>query len=300
VDLRQLTYFCAVAEYRSFSKAAGAVFVAQPAMSQQIHRLELELAVELFDRSSRPIRLTPVGEHLFPQAREILASVARAKVEAQEFAGEFRGRIVIGAMQYLASSELPDLLVAYRKRHPAVELQLRMANTGQLLEMLQAGDIDVAYIHSDGMHPPDELVVEHLREEELVIIVDRADSLSDLPSVRVEDLFDYPFITFRKGASTHDALLQLFASAGRQPRTGFESADLATAFALVKRGLGLALVPRSVASLDPAVGVLSVAPQPVTRNVAQIWRKDRPHSLALASFVREARSMLAPTKYLLR
>ena len=297
MDLRQLNYFCMVAEHRSFSKAATAAFVAQPAMSQQIQRLEQELSVDLFDRSSRPIRLTAAGEHLYRQTSEILSALDQVKAEVQEFAGEFRGRIVIGAMQYLASSELPDLLAEFRSRHPTVELQLRIANTGQLLEMLHAGDIDLAYVHSDGLHASADLAVEHLREEELVIIVERSDPLARRTAVNVEELLDYPFITFRPGASTHEALLRLFAAVGAQPRAAFESADLATAFALVTRGLGIALVPRSVASLDPSVALLSVEPHTVTLDVVQAWRTDRPRSLALSSFVRQAASMLSSTKY---
>lgn len=287
-----------MAELRSFSKAAAATAVAQPAMSQQIQKLEREMGVALFDRSSRPIRLTPAGEHLLGQAARILADAERAKVEVQEFAGEFRGRVVIGAMQYLASSDLPDVLAAFRSRHPDVELQLRMGNTGQLLDLLHGGDVDIVFCHSDGSAASTGLVVDHLRAEELVIVANRDDPLAAQGSVTVADLLDHPFITFRPGASTHDALVQLFATAGRAPRASFESADLATAFALVKRGLGLAFVPRSVAALDVSVVSLPIVPDPVALNVAQMWRKDRPRSQPLISFARQARAMLAPSRYL--
>lgn len=297
MDLRQLEFFTAVADLRSFSKAAAAAFVAQPAMSQQIAKLERELGVSLLDRSNRPVRLTPAGEHLHARAKAILDAVERASVEVQAFSGEFRGRIVIGSMQYLASAELADIIADYGAVHPAVQVRLRIANTGQLLEMLRAGDIDIAYCHSEGPSAGEDLEVTRLRSEELVIVLSREDPAAARPSIALDELLDRPFIAFQAGASTHGALLRLFATVGREPQVLFESADLATAFALVKRGLGVAMVPRCVAERDPSVVGLSLAPAPVALTVAQIWRPDRSRSLALTAFADQARTTLMSSRF---
>lgn len=288
MDLRQLQYFRIVARTRSFSKAADEAFVAQPAMSQQIQRLERELGVDLFDRRTRPIGLTPAGEHLFSRAEEILDAVDRASMETQEFSGEFRGRIVIGSMQYLASAELPDILADYRNVHPAVALQLRIANSGQLIDMLVAGEIDIAYCHSEGIPQDLGLDITPLRTEELVIVMRPADNDRGRTTITLDELLELPFISFRHGAATYEALVSLFASVGREPNTWFQSADLATAFALVKRGLGVALVPRSVASREPNMTLLSLAPSTVELQIAQVRRSERTQSLALTAFASQA------------
>ncbi|WP_349425986.1 LysR family transcriptional regulator [Microbacterium sp. LWS13-1.2] len=297
MDIRQLTWFLAIADARSFSKAAASAFVAQPAMSQQMQKLERELGVELFDRTSRPIRLTPAGEHLYARAVPILGEVQKTQMEVQEFSGEFRGRIVTGSMQYLASVEMADILAAYRNAHPAVELQMRIGNSGQLLDLLRARQLDIAYCHADGVVDEDEFDVRVLREEELVVIVGPRHPAADGTTMRVDDLLDQPLITFPPGAASHEALERIFATAGAAPKAWFESADMATAIALVTRGLGVALVPRSVASRDASIAPLSISPVPVTLHVAQVSRLDRPRSLAIDAFASRAAAALSSTRY---
>lgn len=285
MELRQLRYFVAIATRRSFRRAADDVRVAQPALSQQIRRLEAELGVELFDRGTRPVELTDAGQMLLPMARRILADVDRAAAEVREFSSEFRGRVVIGAMQYLTNLELPDLLAAFRERHPLVELQLRVGNTGQLTELLEAGEIDLAMCHADELSLPAHYAVSDLRTEELVILVAASNPLAAQRQVTVADFADSPFIVFRPGASIRAALENAFAEHGLTPRLTFESADIATAVELVKRDLGVALVPRSYAEREPAtVRGVPVAPVRLTRRVVCVWRRDRYHSRAVDAF----------------
>lgn len=290
MDLRQLRYFCAIAARRSFRAAGEDLRIAQPALSQQMRRLEDELGVELFDRSTRPVGLTDAGEHLLPRARQLLADLERATAEVREFSGEFRGRIAVGAMQYLTNLELPGLLASFRERHPLVELGLRVGNTGQLCELLESGELDIAVCHSDELDLSPEFATEELRTEELVIVVAAADPLAGQTAVTVQELAPTPLITFRKGASIREALQHAFDEAGLVPQISFESADLPTAIELVRRGLGVALVPRSIAEREPpSVTALPIAPVRLTRRVALIWRSDRHRSRALEAFRRDAR-----------
>lgn len=294
MELRQLRYFCAIAARRSFRQASDDVHIAQPALSQQIRRLETELGVKLFDRASRPVQLTDAGEMLLVRARQILADVDRAAAEVREFGSEFRGKIVIGAMQYLTALEFPDLLADFRERHPLVDLQLLLGNSGQVLEMLKGGDVDIAFCHIDELDLPPELAVEELRREELVIIVKESDPLASLRQVTVQELADFPFITFRPGASIRQALQNAFAAEGLTVRVSFESGDIATAFALVGRGLGVALVPQSsTATESHNVATVRVGPVPLTRRVALVWCRDRYRSRALDAFAQHAKRSMA-------
>ncbi len=293
MDLRQLRYFCAIAARRSFRQASNDVRVAQPALSQQIRRLEAELGVKLFDRASRPVELTDAGEMLLPRARQILADADRAAAEVREFGGAFRGRVVIAAMAYLTALELPDVLAEFHERHPLVDLQLRVGNSGRVFELLKTGEADLALCHVDNLVLPPECTVEELRREELVIIVKATDPLAALRQVSIQEVADQPFIMFRRGASIREALEEAFEEAGLPLLVGFESGDLPTAFAFVSRGLGVALVPRSATHIyADQVTALAIRPVPLARRVALVSRTDRYQSRAVDAFAQHAKRLM--------
>lgn len=293
MDLRQLRYFVAIADHRSFRGAADELRLAQPALSQQVQRLEAELGVALFDRSSRPVKVTDAGAHLVPLARSILSDVERARAEIRDFASEPRGRLAVGAMQYLTSLELPDLLADFGRRHPAVELGLRVGTTGQLCDSLGLGDIDVVICHVDELGSRPELTVEPLRVEELVFVIARDSSRAADGRATITSLAGEPLIAFHRGASIRDAMNAAFEHSGLTPKIAFEIGDMPTAVQLAARGLGVALVPRSIANRETGIAILGVAPTPLTRQVALVWRRDRHRSRALEAFRASTRAAMA-------
>src|SRR4051812_13504293 len=125
MDLRRLRYFAALAEHGHFTRAAESLHVAQPALSQQIRRLEEELGLPLVHRTTRRVALTEAGELLAARARRILAEVDAASAEMADLAGVRAGRVVVGAMQSLGAFDLSALLAAFHERHPGVELTVR-------------------------------------------------------------------------------------------------------------------------------------------------------------------------------
>lgn len=274
MELTQLTYFCAVAGVGGFRKACANLRVSQPALSQQIKRLEAELGVELFDRGNRPIALTDAGALFYERAQQLLADVELTVSEVREFSGEFRGKVVLGAMQYLTFLALPEVIAAFRQAHPLVEFQLKMGNTGKLQQMLQSGEVDLALCHVDNFSPGPKFGIRELRTEELVIIVAENDPLASADKISVPELADVRFITFGEEASIHQALVDAFAEYGMSPRIDVESADMTTAFALVERGLGVALVPRSIVG-GARVRSLALYPRPTNRHIALAWRQHR-------------------------
>jgi DNA-binding transcriptional LysR family regulator len=295
MEIRQLKYLCAIAEHGSFRKASAELLIAQPALSQQVRRLEAELGVSLFDRTRRPVELTPAGQSFMPRARQILGELERAAAEAREFAGEFRGRVAVGAMQYLTSLEVPDLLLTFGADHPGVQLQLRVGNSGQLRDLLLADAIDVAVAHAEGLDLPPQYAVEVLRPEELVILVDRDNPLASLRQATVQDLENVPFILFDDGASMQQALRRAFSHGELELNVALETGDLRTAVSLVARGFGVAVVPRSIAQREMAeVTGVRIGPVPLMRHVALAWNRDRHRSRALEAFSTHARRFFAP------
>src|SRR5688500_15653271 len=122
MDLRQLRYLVALADERHFTRAAAREHVAQPALSQQIRKLEDELGIPLVHRTTRQVALTEAGELVTGRARRVLAEIEAARAELQELWGLLTGRVTIGAMQTLGAFDLPLLLATFHERHPGVEL----------------------------------------------------------------------------------------------------------------------------------------------------------------------------------
>lgn len=146
VQFHQLRYFVAVAELRHFTRAAERTRVAQPSLSQQIRSLERELGAELFHRTRGNIALTDAGAALLPLARRILADAESARLAVQETVQLRRGRVRLGAPPSLCTSLVPDVLRAYRSRHPGVELVVREDGSRDLVRTLTAGELDLALI----------------------------------------------------------------------------------------------------------------------------------------------------------
>jgi LysR family transcriptional regulator, transcription activator of glutamate synthase operon len=294
MELRQLRYFAAVARRRHFTAAAEAIGVAQPALSQQIRILERELGVQLFDRAGRRVRLTPAGEALLLRAERILAEVANAQSELAEYAGAVRGRVVVGTLPSLAEYQLPPLVAAFHARHPGLELVLREERTARLLELLGAGEVDLALLH----HSPaataatPALTLEPLFTEELVAAVGTNHPLADRAALALAALRDEAFILTKSGSAIRDTILAACAIAGFAPRIAFESGAAATVRALAAAGLGVAILPRSEAQTGtPPLASLELDPR-LTRTVALAWPAARRHPPATAAFLALAREAL--------
>src|ERR1700716_1011184 len=146
MELRQLEYFIAVAEEANFTRASERVHVAQSGVSAQIRRLERELGQELFDRTRGAVRLTEVGAAMLPYARSALDAVAGARATVDELAGLVRGHVSVGMIVARSALDLPELLSDFHRGHPGVEIPLAEDNTERLLEMLQAGELDLALV----------------------------------------------------------------------------------------------------------------------------------------------------------
>jgi DNA-binding transcriptional LysR family regulator len=295
MDLTQLRSFIAITRCGSFRGAAEQLHLAQPSLSQQIRRLESELGVRLFDRTRRPIALTDPGRVLLARAADILRAVDQTTAEVKDFEKEFYGRVQVGAMQYLVHLELPDLLATFRERCPNADLHLRIGNTGEVLDMLVDNEVDVALIHGDGLELPDGFSARPLRTEPLVLITALDDRLARRRHVAWRDLSDADFIVFRAGASLHHALMDACSRAGFVPKATLETADIATAVALVSRGLGIALLPQSFAAEERhRVAQVGVGDEPLTRTVVLAWNDDAYQSRALRAFKALATTTFGP------
>lgn len=290
MELRQLRYFVAVARQRHFTRAAEELHVAQPALSQQIQQLERELGVLLFDRGGRRVQLTAPGEAFLARAERILAEVDQARAELQEYVGLVRGRIRLGALPSLAEA-LPGLLARFHARYPGLEIGLREESTEQLIELLERGQVDLALRHQTLSALPAGSASEPLFREELVLVVAPSHAFAQRQRVALAELREQPFILLKPGSIIRQTVLQACAVEGFAPRVAFESGAIATVRALAAEGLGMAIIPRSLAATDgPPVAMVALGPPALTRTVALARLANRQHSAAASAFLAFARS----------
>jgi DNA-binding transcriptional LysR family regulator len=283
-DLRQLRYFVAVARRLHFTRAAEDLMIAQPAVSQSIRRLEKELAVTLFDRTSRGVALTQAGEVLLRGADRTLRELEIALAEVSSYAGMVSGRVRIGARQSMVV-HLPELLAAFSHAHPAVDVSIIEVVSDAMLEDVRAGSLDLAFVvHRDHVNM-NGLNAEPFLSEPYQLAVNLGDRLAGRKSVRLEDLAQERFIMHWPGSAVREVTLAACAIAGYRPRIAVETDSNNAARAYVSAGLGVAVMPRSCLHVPgPDIHRLDLRPM-LTRTSALVWSSNGHASSAARAFI---------------
>src|SRR5579863_2025902 len=248
MELRQLRYLVALAEERHFTRAAAREHIAQPALSQQIRRLERETGLALVERTTRRVSLTEAGEVLLARARRILAEIDAADAELQALSGLQTGHVFIGAIHTMGPIDLSLALGEFHHRHPGVELTVRDQSSEELADMLRVDELDLAFLSVTERIESEGLGLFQLISEELVVIVPGDHPLAGRRRIRMAELADERFVTYRPGARLRELLLSAGHSAGFEPRIVLESNESHLIRRLVARRLGVAIVPRSDAA----------------------------------------------------
>ncbi len=280
VQLQQLTYFVAVADARHFTRAAELTHVSQPSLSQQIRSLEKELGAELFHRSRSGTSLTDAGQALLPLARRILADAESARRAVAETVQLRRGRVRFGAPPSLCASLVPEVLRAYRARHPGVDLRLTEGGSRDLVRDLEAGELDLALVIAAPSAAPAGLSVTPLLHEDLVLV-----SAEPLPRrrARITDLRGRGLVMFREGYDVRETTLAACRAAGFEPSYAVEGGEMDAVLAAVRAGLGPAVVPGMVAARS-GLAAAPFAPPGLGRTIALAHGRELPLTRAADAF----------------
>jgi LysR family transcriptional regulator, transcription activator of glutamate synthase operon len=286
MNLRQLRYLVALADERHFTRAAAREHVAQPALSQQIRSLERELGQPLVERTTRKVAMTQAGEMLVARARRALAELDAAEAELQSLAGVQAGRLSVGALHTMGPVDLSLLLATFHERYPAVELTVREQSSEELAAMLRDDEIDVAFLSVTERIQSRGLALRPLVSEELVVVLPVEHRLAGNEHLRLRELVDEAFITFREGARLRELLTAAAALEGFEARIALESNESRRIRSLVSRGLGVAILPRSDAAGPGAViAVCDLVEPSLTRDITLAQRAERQPSPAAEAFV---------------
>ncbi|WP_335980856.1 MULTISPECIES: LysR family transcriptional regulator [Streptomycetaceae] len=274
MQFQQLAYFAAVAQARHFTRAAQSLHVSQPSLSQQIRALEKELGAPLFSRARGNITLTDAGEALLPLALRILADADTARHEVLELAQLRSGRVRLGATPSLCTGMLPDVLRAFHDRHPGIRLLLEEGGSHDLVRELARGALDLALVVLPLPSPSPALTTVELFQEDLVA-VSALDAAAPPSPLRVADLRGQPMVMFRHGYDLRDLTVSACRSAGFEPTFTIEGGEMDAVLGFVRAGLGIGVVPSTVAArAGEGLRVTPLAAPGLRRTVALAHRSD--------------------------
>jgi DNA-binding transcriptional LysR family regulator len=287
IELRHLRYFLGVAEELHFTRAAERLRIAQPALSQQIRKLEREIGVDLFRRTQRRVELTAAGQAMTGPARQCLAEAARAVETARRTARGEIGHLRIGFIESAAMTFVPMAVRRFRAAHPQVGLTLRELPVEAQVEGLRAGILDVAIVRLPADSEGLELAAS--AEEGLVLVVADGHPLGGRKRVAPRALADESLVLLARETvpGLYDEIIALQRESGGA-RIAQEASSIQAVLGLVAAGLGVSLLPASVRSLARS-GVSFIELSPSPRSAMQLaWRESDPSPLT-AAFVAAAR-----------
>ena len=284
MDLGQLRYFSKIVEHRSFTKAAQDCLVSQPALSQQIAKLEKELGQPLFERQGRSIRLTPAGQVLQTHAEKILQLVDDAKRQITDDGQT--GRICISAIPTIAPYLLPELLTSVGGQFPSASFVVSEDTTELLLKRCSNGDIDVGVVALPATAKY--LSVEPLFEEELLLALPSDHRLCGRTRISTKDLVSESFILLGDTHCLVDAIETFCNQKSFQPITTSRIEQLTTIQHLVALGHGISFVPKMAAGddLNGKIVYRSLSGDKPTRKIAICYNPYRYQSQLLSNFIK--------------
>jgi DNA-binding transcriptional LysR family regulator len=292
-DLRQLRHFVAVAERLHFGRAAAALHISQPPLSRSIQALERRVGATLLARTRRRVELTPEGARFLEEAKRLLAQLERVVLEVGSMAAGAGGRLRLGFVSLADYGVLPGLLKAYKAARPGVDLALREMLSPDQAAALAAGELDFGLL----LPPVAGTDLEH-------VVVQRERFVAALPArhrlarargrLPVRALAEDAFVMVPRAIAPglHDIVAALAARAGFAPRVAQEAIQMQTVVSLVSSGLGVALVPASVANLGRrGVAYREIADPHPRLDMWLAWRRGAAAGVAAREFIHHARRL---------
>lgn len=287
MNLRQIEYVVAIAEESSFTLAAQRCHTVQSALSHQIAKLEEELGVVLFERTSRKVSLTLAGQAFVEQAKRTLDAVQKIYVDVTATSGLVSGRLNVGMISAMTAVDIVSSLAQFHQRYPNVEVGLKTAGSERLIADVLNHRLDVAFI---GLWLDEVLSgYEYIRiaEEALVAVLPMSHPLSQHKELSLHQLASEPMVNYPKDSSARRQTDEAFLSAGLSSNVKFVVDHVSLIEQLVARGLAYGIVPEPVAANFSGIKAIPIKEAP-KRALYMIWSKGpSPAAQAFMSLIHE-------------
>ena len=270
MNLRDLKYLVAVAKEQHFARAAEKSFVSQPTLSMQIKKLEDELGVQIFERSQKNFLVTKVGKEIVAKAEIILREAEELKNIAKNSKDPFSGELRIGAFPTLASYFFPKVVGQISKKFPQLKLLLVEEKTETLLQKLQSGEIDAAFVALPIAN--EALEVLKIFEEPFLLALPKGHALAKSKKIHAKDLKGQTLMLLEEGHCLRNQALEVCSMLGAFETHDFKASSLETLRQMVAVGAGITLMPEIAAQKDGKIIYVEIVNAP-KRTIGLVWRK---------------------------
>jgi DNA-binding transcriptional LysR family regulator len=297
MDIHRLEVFCKVLELQSFTRAADAVCLTQPTVSEHIRALEESLGEKLIDRLGRELRPTPVGKILYKFARDIIQLRDDALQSIRNYRGDLSGALLIGASTIPGTYILPALIGAFKTSYPAIQVTLKISDSAEVVDGILDGSLEMGFI---GARWDDRrIVLEQLFSDELILAVYPEHPWAERDSLDLEDLAGQPFILRERGSGTRMVMNQMLESHGFPPSRLKIVAEMGSTEAVrqgIKAHIGVSILSWQAVAEDLERGALVAIPLDGIRLFRSFYlanRKNREPSPLCTAFLNHLRNAAA-------
>lgn len=296
MDMFQLECVLAVAQYRSFTRAAESKHISQPALSQIIAKVEQELGVKLFDRSTRYVYLTTPGQDFLQYALRIQQEYNCAWKSMQQYQDIQQERLIVGACNTIAYYNLVDLISSFYKQYPQIQIELFEMDSIELFRMLQRSQIDVALVQMYG--DVDNISHRTLANDEVVMLVSSLHRFAGQGVIPLPEAKNERFILPDQGSMIYKECMQAFDLAGFKPNIVGQCSNIATIVELVSNGFGVGLLSERIAISyrNPGISIIRITPT-ITGTISLAFRNSDFDISKTASFVNYSTQWLETLQY---
>lgn len=293
---RRLQVFHAVAKHLSFTKAAEALFMTQPAVTFQIKQLEEHFNTRLFERGHGRISMTPAGSVVLEYAERILALSAELDIRLKELTGEVAGLLMVGASTTIAEFLLPQVLGEFKSKHPKVLPRLIVGNSETVESRVAEHTLDIGFIEAPSHLTS--VVTEVVCDDELQVVCAPSHPLARLKNISAKQLMQYPFISRESGSGTREVTDKYLHKAGVAPESMSVVMELGSPEALkglIATGLGFGIMSRVTVASELQLGRVACVPLAprLLRQLSVVYPKEKFRSQLVNTFVDFAKARLA-------
>lgn len=257
LNYHQLHIFYNVAQRGSFSAAAQALHMTQPAVTMQIQSLEDYFGVKLLVRSTKRIDLTEAGRALLPFAEKSVELIRETEQAMSRYTSMLQGRLQLGSSLTIGEYMLPRLLAPFGQRYPHISIMMKVTNTTQIIEEIVNHQLNFGLVEAPVQHP--DMVSEPVMEDELKLIVPSAHPLADKSSITLEEVIAYPFVLREKGSGTRQVMEEELRRQGfhmEQIQTVMELGSTGAVKSAVEAGIGITIISPSSVKHEEALGLI--------------------------------------------
>jgi len=273
-----------VGKLNSFTRAAEQLHIAQPSITQAIHKLEAELNTQLFDRSKKKIILTPEGQIFLARMEKLLFDFDQAIEELNDFKNLQKGTIKVGIPPMIVSYLFPDIFSCFKKLYPGLQLvAFEETSSLEAAAKLETDELDLAIIILP--EEPTKLEMLPITEEQLVLCMHAKHPLRKQKLVSFHQLKNEKFILLKEGAYQHQMVMDRCLRHNFVPDTILSSNQIKTIKSLIANGSGISLLMEMVVKDDPQIAVATLD-EPIKFQIGLAWKKDKQLSKASISFVK--------------